>query len=408
MKRLVYSPSVNVWVKTDTGVFDLSPYVTDVEVDRRIGQVSSAKVSFRNPRVTDERNKSQTRFMFTEHLANDGSVRPMFHPMDPIMITLTRLKGRPIQVFTGYCDTTPYVQLLPDVATLDASCTLKRLQYTYWDPALPYIRAFLDKHGWGVDPTSGQALSPDNEARKTNELNDTSFGSLLHAVLTEIGGWNTNNIYIQELPGEQIGQIVNKLYKDNAKESASSVKQFDNFLKDVIGSSSYGGAGAGGESGAANAPASENVVTNNGFKGTGIKWDFTGKASQFGSSHKYNITDSGDDSYGKDKPASGADPDVPGFAIRKTVGHKPNYNWFVIVSPSGRAAALPQTDWGPNTSTGRTFDINTAAAIGVFGYQKSGNGVNFPTDQGVWKAYFAGTGDKGRTKAEKIVKDGKI
>jgi hypothetical protein len=54
------------------------------------------------------------------------------------------------------------------------------------------------------------------------------------------------NIYIQELPGGQVSQIVNKLYKDNAKESASSVKEFDQFLSDLIGSSKYGGAGGSG------------------------------------------------------------------------------------------------------------------------------------------------------------------
>jgi len=238
MKRLVYSPSVNVWIKSDSGVFDLSPYITDVQVDRRINATSYARIEFRNPRISDE-TSGQIRSMFTEHIGSDGSIRPMFHPMDPITITMTRLKGRPIQVFTGYCDTTPHVQLLPGIVAIDASCTLKRLQYTYWDPALPFVRAFMDAHGWGVT-LDGTALSPEKEARKTTGLNDTSIGNLLYSILTEIGGWNGDNIYIQELPGEQISEIVRKLYADAAKESASSIKEFHQYLNNIIGASKYG------------------------------------------------------------------------------------------------------------------------------------------------------------------------
>lgn len=238
MKRLVYSPSVNAWVKTDTGVFDLSPYITDVQVDRRVGEVSSASLTFRNPKVTDERNPKKTRFMFTEHLADDGTVRPMFHPMDPIIITLTRLKGRPIQVFTGYCDTTPYVQLFPGPATITASCTFKRLQYTYWDPALPFVRDFMLANGWLVTD-SGQTLNANVEQGKAKPENDSSFGKLLFNLLTEVGGWNGGDISIEGLPS-QMAKTVAKLYEDNSKESIKSIKDFNDALYKILGASAYG------------------------------------------------------------------------------------------------------------------------------------------------------------------------
>jgi hypothetical protein len=256
MKRLVYSPSINVWIKTDTGVFDLSPYVTGFNIDRRVQEVSAARVTFRNPRVTDERNPKKTRFMFTEHYS-EGGVRPMFHPMDPIIITLTRLKGRPIQVFTGYCDTTPYVQLLPGEATLTASCTLKRLIHTYWDPALPFIRDFLQTNGWDLS-VEGVAFNPKTKPGKT--LNDGSLGLLLYKVLTEIGRWDSNNIFIQNLPGSQISTMVRGLYKDVADEVVSSTKELDDFMYGLIGASKYGsagGSGGGGNGGAGGAALSE-------------------------------------------------------------------------------------------------------------------------------------------------------
>jgi hypothetical protein len=251
MKRLVYSPSINVWIKTDTGIFDLSPYITNCTVDRRINSVSYAQVEFRNPKILDPKS-NKTKFMFTEHVSNDGSIRPMFHPMDPIIITMTRLKGHPVQVFTGYCDTSPYVQVYPGVAKLEASCTLKRLQYTYWDPALPFVRQFMQKHGWGIDK-SGTALNPSAEKSTGDSevLDDTSIGGLLYSVLRDIGGWNKDHIYIQELPGDKIGKLVAQLFKDTAKEEADSIKQFHDFLHDVIGASAYGSAGGGVPSGPA-------------------------------------------------------------------------------------------------------------------------------------------------------------
>jgi len=408
MKRLVYSPSINVWIKTDTGVFDLSPYITEFQIDRRINQVSSAKLTFRNPKIVSKESKLP-RHMFTEHTAQDGTIRPMFHPMDPIIITLTRLKGRPVQVFTGYCDTTPYVQLYPGTASLDASCTLKRLLYTYWDPALPFVRDFMNQNGWGVSNT-GASYNPTAEGKHTPYLNDSSIGGLLYRVLTDIGGWDDKNIYIQELPGKNIGQLVANLYKEIEKEEASSIKEFHDFLKDIIGKSAYGSAGGASTdtTGGATAPATENVVTNN-MSETALPWSSTGKGSQYGSSHKYNYTDPGDDSYGSQPPASGLDPDVPGIAVRRDIGTGSNLNWYVVRSPNGRAAALPQSDWGPNDSTGRVIDVNTPAAVGVFGYsQAADHSVNFPTDQGVWRLYYCGQGSKGKTKAETIVRNGKL
>jgi hypothetical protein len=246
MKRLVYSPSVGVWIQTDTGVFDLSPYVTEFSIDRRVNEVSQATVTFRNPKVTDERNPDRTRFLFTEHIANDGTVRPMFHPMDSIIITLTRLKGRPIQVFTGFCDTTPYIQLMPGTATLTASCTLKKLQYTYWDPALPFVRDFMLANGWGVTD-SGIALNASVE-EGSRKVRDSSIGFLLYNVLKEIGGWSENNIYIQGLP-RSIEAIVRSLYRDTTKENIAANKDFYKFLGDTIGASSYGSVGTGGNPG---------------------------------------------------------------------------------------------------------------------------------------------------------------
>jgi hypothetical protein len=184
--------------------------------------------------------------MFTEHVAKDGSIGPMFHPMDPIIITLTRIKGKPIQVFTGYCDTTPYVQLYPGTVGIDASCTLKRLQYTFFDPALPFMRKFLSENGWEIT-ASGLAANPspgDNQNaafENSGTLNDSSIGGLLFQMLTKIGIWNPNDVYIEALPSDMITKLVVKLYQDVSKESTAASENFNAFISQAIGSSTYAG-----------------------------------------------------------------------------------------------------------------------------------------------------------------------
>jgi hypothetical protein len=71
-----------------------------------------------------------------------------FQPMDPITVYLKRLSGFPVRVFTGFLDQAPYLQLYPGVVSLRASCTLKRLLYTYFDPSLQYTQTFLSTYGW--------------------------------------------------------------------------------------------------------------------------------------------------------------------------------------------------------------------------------------------------------------------
>jgi hypothetical protein len=232
MKRLVYSPSINVYIKSDYGIINLSDYITDFEVNRVIDAVSTASVTFRNPKIKCD--DGETRFMFTEHKGDGGKIGPMIHPMDPIIITLTRLRGKPIQVFTGYCDTAPYVQLFPGVAKIDASCTLKRLLHTYWDPGLAFVQQFMASYGWEYDPATGDMRMPDANATNTKQLNDTGIGNLIAAMMNEIGGWQSEDIIIQPIPSETIEKQVGKIFDDLAKASKEDLKKYVNFLVDFV------------------------------------------------------------------------------------------------------------------------------------------------------------------------------
>src|SRR5574338_1296469 len=104
MQRLVYSPKVQAYVNTQSGVIDISDFIVSGTVQRVVNEVSTAELIIRNPgkRFTDPGN-------------------PTFRPMDGITIFGSRHKSRPVQLFTGYIDQSPYMQLYPGTATLRAS-----------------------------------------------------------------------------------------------------------------------------------------------------------------------------------------------------------------------------------------------------------------------------------------------
>lgn len=235
MKRLVYAPKVDAYIKSDYGTFDISEYITAGGVQRKLDQISTAELTIRNP------NKKWTDHEYYDSISKEHEVGPIFHPMDPITIVLTRLENRPVQVFTGYLDKTPYLQMFPGTITLTASCTLKRLLYTFFDPGLPFFEEFLTQHGWEVVEGIG-AVKPSAEgerAKQKGRLTDTGFGELLYATLHEIGGWSDNTIFIEEIPSGLI-ELVTNLFEKSSKEAKKSNEDIINLFHEIIGTASLG------------------------------------------------------------------------------------------------------------------------------------------------------------------------
>lgn len=245
MERLVYSPKVYCYTKNQSGtLYNLTNYVVSGQVQRLINQVSSAEVTLRNPGR-----------IFTGGQGQDRA----FHPMDPITIYLERVSGYPVRVFTGYLDTTPYYQMYPGTITLKASCTLKKLLYTFFDPSLPYVIAFFEKYGW-VNTGSGSIISTQafgnrgvgqgnaqNGAQPFENLLDGSIGKLLWAILYDIGEWQDSNIYVENLPSGQngIASRMTALMNSMNKAQQQGSEEFQTFLQQIIGQGSYGSGGTG-------------------------------------------------------------------------------------------------------------------------------------------------------------------
>lgn len=236
MKRLVYSPKVSAYIQTEDGVLDITDYIVSGNVQRVVNEVSTAELTIRNP------NKRFT---------TPGN--PTFRPMDGITIFASRYRDRPVQVFTGYLDQTPYLQLFPGTCTLKASCTLKRLLYTYWDPALGPSRDLLWKYNWIPNLQTGQIQNPSSQGNQKQNVNPQehqmgSVGDLMFGVLNEIGNWRKDQILIEEFP-EDAGKVVEAMVTNISNNTDIAEEEFKKFLENMIGPYS-GGAAVGADPGA--------------------------------------------------------------------------------------------------------------------------------------------------------------
>lgn len=227
MQRLVYSPKAFIFIRRRNGdIADVSRYCTAGEVNRRVNAVSTAKFTLRNPNM-----------LFTAK----GGGHAAFFPMDPVTIYLQRLKGRPVRVFTGFLDETPYYELYPGAIEFQASCTLKKLLYTYFDPALPYTMSFLANYGW--QPTGDGGIYNPRAINGIESQDDGGMGKLLYATMTEIGHWQKNNIKIEALPKDLITRMANML-RDFENENASAQKEVETLISRFIGAGDYGQSGS--------------------------------------------------------------------------------------------------------------------------------------------------------------------
>jgi hypothetical protein len=134
----------------------------------------------------------------------------------------------------------PTYSYFRDTITLSASCTLKRLLYTYWDPGLPHVTEFMARYGWEVNRGTGQLFNPDIESvflddAKNVQLQDGSIGNLLFATLKHVGSWDSNTIFIEKLP-DGIVESVSRVYNDIDNDNQSIRDSLKTFLHKAIGS----------------------------------------------------------------------------------------------------------------------------------------------------------------------------
>jgi cell wall-associated NlpC family hydrolase len=234
LKRFIYNPEVSVFVATmNHGTIDLSQDVISGSVHRVLDGVSTSTFTLQNPR-----NK----------YIKDKNGRPIFRSMDRVAIFLNRVKS--MQVFAGYLDDVPYEQFVPGPVTLNASCSLKRLLYTWFDPSLVYTVQRLAEFGWIFDPNTGSLQ--DTVSGLGGMDVGGGLGQLTNMMLQEVGGWNANTIQISPLPPAFISKTVTAM-TTQIKELQAQKDQADDIVKRLMtaqgiatGTTGTGGTGTGG------------------------------------------------------------------------------------------------------------------------------------------------------------------
>ena len=161
-----YSPDVSVSISTiKNGVIDVSADIMNFQVQRNINAVSSFTMTLANP------NRKYNRVINT---------------MDRITVFLKRTKF--VQVFTGYVTLAPIETLVPTPITVNAYCTLRNLQVTYWDDTLIEFQQLLLNYMDSVANSSNQTL------------NDGGIAQVIVNLLYKVAGWDPSRIHIAPIP----------------------------------------------------------------------------------------------------------------------------------------------------------------------------------------------------------------
>jgi hypothetical protein len=187
MPTMIYAPGIKVYIESENdGTIDVSDDLVNGQMVRRSDGVSTFTFSLQNTRRK-----------------YDG----VFTPNDRIVVLMKRLTW--VQVFTGYLNSVPLMSAWPKVVNVSASCSLKRLQYWYWDP---YSFA-------AYNLTVNSLLAVENgDAANT----DGGLTNLILNVLDKVVGWPPSKVHIGRIPADWF-----KIAEDIARDIADEVRQAD-------------------------------------------------------------------------------------------------------------------------------------------------------------------------------------
>lgn len=224
IKRLVYAPKAYAFIysRTTGAVIDVSNDIVGGSIERVTNRPSTATLTLRN----DD-------WQYT------GRFNPKFLPMDGITIWLQKYKNNPIQEFTGFIDKVPYFQAYPGKIEIRASCTLKRLLHSYYDPGVGFVY-WMQSKGW-VGQGDGQNYSSfynpmsigDTLSQTGDKGNDGGMGQMLHDFLYEIAGLDPSEIIVGDLPNDLPTSMI-KAYLNRVKESRAAENSLIPAMKDFI------------------------------------------------------------------------------------------------------------------------------------------------------------------------------
>ena len=198
-KTLVYAPDLRIWIGHKNKQYDVSADIVSCSVQRNENAVSTLAFKLAN-----------------KHEGKKLRYNQKFERMDRVTCFMKRTDW--VQVFSGYLDSVPFVQLYPGTVTFRASCTLKRVVHTWWDPGLPASQKIFD-----------QAGAHQQEVKDGEFSMDSGSGSLLRNFLVEVGGWDPQHIHVQTFPTTYFLFMQSQLQRSQ-KPNAEAVQEFRRLL----------------------------------------------------------------------------------------------------------------------------------------------------------------------------------
>lgn len=198
-RTLVYAPKVRVLIATDNGVIDVSDDIVNGQCRRTINSVSQFSCVLNN--------------------RNGKYMNGTLQRMNRITVEMSRVGGY-VQVFSGYLDSIPAFGLYVNTCQIQASCTLKLLQYRYWDIGLPASQELLKQDKYTADSLN----SVDGEGVSGI---DSGIGKMIATVLQEVSGWKADMIHIQQIPEKFINQILEiNEFSEDADNAANALRKY--------------------------------------------------------------------------------------------------------------------------------------------------------------------------------------
>lgn len=206
MPALIYSPGVRVYIATAKhGTLDVSEDLTDGTMVRRSDGVSTLDFSIMNAR----RKYDQ-----------------VFAPNDRIIVMMKRITW--VRVFTGYLNSVPLRTAWPRDVPLSASCSLKRLQYYYWDPyAVDSIYLMRQQISGATDTSTGAAQGG-------------ATSRMIIALLRDVVGWPAANIHLGSIPDDWF-VIAARAGKRLKGWSDEAIENFDDYIESIGGAAVING-----------------------------------------------------------------------------------------------------------------------------------------------------------------------
>jgi cell wall-associated NlpC family hydrolase len=210
----IYAPQIQVLIETGgnlnqgstkTVVLDVSDDLVNGQLNRRVDGVSDFQFTLLNPRRKYDE---------------------VFTPNDRVTVLMKRVTW--VRVFTGYLNKVPLLTAWPRNVSLTASCSLKRLQYWYWDPESAFTQQMI------MDSLSA--------ARGSGTSSDGGMTNVVLSILKNVVGWPESKVHIAKIPDDWF-KVAYKIAETVDKTAAQSDQLAQQFFQSLGGAGTVGSNG---------------------------------------------------------------------------------------------------------------------------------------------------------------------